>query len=176
MEVTRRADAQALKAFITRKVDRVRLAYGRRSIDLPRQNVFVGTINADATNEYLSDSTGNRRFWPVRIGRVNFDELKAVRDQLFAEAVDLVLKGEPDYIIDDEIQKIAVIEQRKRQSTDPWQDQISEFMADKMERFVTTSDVWLFCLKGSESQLNVTHQRRIAHCLKEIGFVKHVKE
>lgn len=41
MEVARRADVQALKAFLSRTTDRVRLSYARRTTNLPRQSVFV---------------------------------------------------------------------------------------------------------------------------------------
>lgn len=175
MEVNNRADAQALKAFITRKVDRVRLAYGRRSVDLPRQCVFVGTINPDATNEYLNDSTGGRRWWPVLIRQVKFAELAGVRDQLFAEAAELVLKGEATHIIDQEVIGLALEAQRARQTSDPWTAAIGDFITDKSAEFLTTKDIWVYALKGSESNLNVSHQRRIANCLKDLGFIPHVK-
>lgn len=168
-------DANAMKAFITRRVDRVRLAYGRRSVDLPRQCVFIGTINPDATKEYLNDDTGGRRWWPIEIGKVRFSDLEAMRDQLFAEAVDLVMKGEATHIIDHEVLELARSEQRARQTTDPWAGVIQEFMADKTYTYITTKDVWVYALKGSEAQLSVVHQRRIALCLKDLGFVPHVR-
>src|SRR6516165_6595829 len=59
----RRADIEHLKAFLSRQVDRARLAYGRIVSEVPRQCVIVGTTNS---LEYLRDTTGNRRFWPVR--------------------------------------------------------------------------------------------------------------
>lgn len=170
-----RQDANAMKAFITRRIDRVRLAYGRRSVDLPRQCVFIGTINPDATQEYLTDDTGGRRWWPIRVGKVNFGALQKMRDQIFAEAVDLVMKGEATHIIDHEILEIARAEQRARQTTDPWLGVIQESLGDKKYGFITTKDIWVFTLKGSESNLSVVHQRRIASCLKELGFVPLVR-
>jgi len=175
MEAIRRTDAQALKAFITRRVDRVRLAYGKRSVDLPRQCVMVGTINPDATSEYLTDTTGNRRMWPIYIKKVNFAGLQSIREQLFAEAVDLVLGGEDTYIVDREVLQLADEEQKKRLNSDPWETAISEYCTDKVFRFVTTKEVWVFALKGSDSALSNVQQRRIARCLKELGFVPHVK-
>lgn len=175
MEVTRRADAQALKAFISRKVDRFRLAYARRAKDLPRQCVFIGSINPDATNEYLSDSTGNRRFWPVEVRQVDFDGLSAVRDQIFAEAVGIVRSGQATHILDAEVIEVARLEQKERQATDPWTDVIREWLPESGTDIVTTKDVWIHALRGRESELNMHHQKRIAASLKTLGWNNGVK-
>lgn len=176
MEVTKRADAQALKAFITRKVDRFRLAYGRRAVDLPRQCTFVGTINPDATNEYLADSTGNRRFWPVWIRQVDFNGLSAVRDQLFAEAVASVKAGKATHILDKAALVEAAHEQKMRQTSDPWVEAVQEWVAEQKIEFVSTKDVWMYALRGKESELSLAHQRRIAGVLREIGWEQHVRK
>lgn len=175
MEVTKRADANALKAFITRKVDRFRLAYGRRAVDLPRQCTFIGTINPDATNEYLADSTGNRRFWPIWIRQVQFDALSAVREQLFAEAVVAVKQGKATHILNREALIEASNEQRKRQATDPWVEAVNDWIKDQKIDFLTTKDVWVFGLRGKETDLNLAQQRRIAGALRELGWVPEVK-
>jgi len=53
----------AVKAFISRQVDAYRPPYGRVTVEVPRTSVFVGTTNED---EFLTDATGNRRYWPIR--------------------------------------------------------------------------------------------------------------
>ena len=69
-----------LKGFLSRKVDRCRLSYGRRSQDFPRQVVFIGTMNPSGDNSYLRDDTGNRRFWPVSCGKIDIAGLKLVKN------------------------------------------------------------------------------------------------
>ncbi|KKK65803.1 hypothetical protein LCGC14_2970460, partial [marine sediment metagenome] len=67
MECTRRADTQALKSFLTRRTDTVRLAYARTSKDFLRHNIFIGTFNPDTAGSYLKDMTGNRRYLPIAV-------------------------------------------------------------------------------------------------------------
>ena len=53
-----------LKAFLSRQVDRARMAWGHIPAEVPRECVIVGTTNHEV---YLKDTTGNRRYWPVRV-------------------------------------------------------------------------------------------------------------
>lgn len=75
---------EATKAFVTRRVDKFRPPYGRTREDFPRVSVMVGSTNDD---NYLSDPSGNRRYWPVRIKKCDFKAVEKERDQLWAEAV-----------------------------------------------------------------------------------------
>lgn len=85
-----KSEVGAIKAFITSKVDRYRVAYGATVGSFARQCVLVGTTNE---NTYLRDRTGNRRFWPIPVKHViNTEWLIKYRDQLLAEAY--VLYGE----------------------------------------------------------------------------------
>jgi predicted P-loop ATPase len=81
----RRSEIESQKGFISRREDRVRLAYDKRMSTFPRQCLFMGTTNE---YEYLKDDK-NRRFWPIEVtvDSIDTDKLKANMDQIWAEAV-----------------------------------------------------------------------------------------
>ena len=93
----RKIEIETIKNFISKQVDSYRAAYGRRVEDHPRQCIFIGTTNSTA---FLRDDTGNRRFWPVRLGEaapprtVWRDLTQPVIDQLWAEAAARYQDGE----------------------------------------------------------------------------------
>ncbi len=90
MDQLKRTELETTKAFVTRQIDKVRPPYGRRQLELHRQTVFFGTTNRE---EYLKDDTGNRRFNPVVVGRLNFKALIRDRIQLWAEALFIYRNG-----------------------------------------------------------------------------------
>lgn len=86
-----KADVNAIKAFISSRVDRYRAAYAATVEAYARQCVLVGTTNEDT---YLKDRTGNRRWWPVPVRhQINTEWVQRWREQLFAEAFALYLQG-----------------------------------------------------------------------------------
>lgn len=92
----RKAEAETIKLFISKQVDRFRPAYGRRLQEFPRQCIFIGTTNE---TQFLRDTTGNRRFWVVDTPndptRDIWEELTEDTVRLiWAEAVELYKKGE----------------------------------------------------------------------------------
>lgn len=67
-----KADSNRLKQFLGQKTDKYRAPYERREEEHPRHCVFFGTTNDD---EFLRDSTGNRRYWPIEVRKMeNFKE------------------------------------------------------------------------------------------------------
>ena len=66
-------ETQTIKQFLSKTDDIYRAAYGRRTEKYPRRCVFCGTSN---DSEFLKDSTGNRRFWPVDVGEHPASEIR----------------------------------------------------------------------------------------------------
>ncbi len=90
LDSLRRNEMEVTKAFVTRQTDKVRPPYGIRWLESHRQCIFFGTTNK---SEYLKDNSGNRRFNPVKIGKLNFGALVRDRDQLWAEALFIYRNG-----------------------------------------------------------------------------------
>jgi len=61
----KRTEQDALKQFISSQNDIYRASFGRRATPHLRQCIFIGTTNSE--RGYLRDTTGNRRFWPVKV-------------------------------------------------------------------------------------------------------------
>ena len=82
----KKADAEALKQFVTLTHDVVRLPYARETVTLPRRQVIWGTTN-DAV--FLRAQEGNRRFLIVEVAeRLDFDRYTdEYVGQVWAEAV-----------------------------------------------------------------------------------------
>jgi len=58
----RKADIDALKAFLTSQRDDIRLPYRRDYSSFSRRTVFMGSVNE---RQFLVDDTGNRRYWVI---------------------------------------------------------------------------------------------------------------
>ena len=100
--------------------------------------MFAGTTNADA---YLGDETGNRRFWPVKVGAIDLDGLRRDRDQLWAEAVAAYKAGET-WWLDAETERAAAEEQAERRIDDPWETALLAWAAARQSEPVTWRRRW----------------------------------
>lgn len=118
------SQVEVVKSFLTRTHDRFRPPYGRRTVEVPRQCVFLGTTNE---SQYLRDPTGNRRFWPVRCTAINLVELAIDRDQLLAEALAAYQSGVAWHLDADEA-LLATSEQAERQLVTELEQAVSEYL------------------------------------------------
>lgn len=166
MSALDKAEAAALKAFLTRTTERYRPSFGRREVIEPRQCVFIGTTNK-AT--YLRDETGGRRFWPVRVGKIDIDALRRDRQQLFAEAVHLLKSGASWWPDADFERQVIARQQEARFEADAWEDTIRLWLNAQMTR-VTVADVAQRALDLHHARLGTAEQRRIANAMDRIGW------
>jgi len=159
-----RADVEALKAFISRQIERFRPSYGRKEVIEPRQCVFVGSTNKSA---YLKDETGARRFWPVKVGKIDLDALAHDRDQLFAEAVYRYGASE-QWWPDAEFEREHIKPQQDdRFESDAWEQAIAAYIAPLSR--VRVTEVAREALSIETSKIGTAEQRRVAAVLTTLG-------
>lgn len=171
MSAMSKGESNHLKAFITRPVERYRPSYGRKEVIQPRACVFIGTTNKSA---YLRDETGGRRFWPVKVGRIDTDALTRDRDQLFAEAVRAYRDGArwwPDQAF--EAEHIAP-EQEARFEGDAWEETVRSYLVGKNK--VLVGDVAREGLFIETPRLGRADQNRIVAILERLGWQRAAKD
>lgn len=79
----KKTEQDDLKNFITRPTDRFRVPYGTGSKDYRRNTFFCATVN---DREFLSDDTGNRRWWVLYCIAINYKH-NIDMDAIWGEAV-----------------------------------------------------------------------------------------
>lgn len=91
---TRKADVEALKAFLTTRKVTVRKAYARYDLNRPALCSFIGTVNN--TSGIFSDPTGSRRFLTAHILSIDYEgyEKNVDPNQVWAEAMAAYRAGE----------------------------------------------------------------------------------
>ena len=148
-----KGDANSTKSFMSRQHDDVRLSYEKHMAQLPRQCVIYGTTN---NREYLSDPTGNRRFWPMPVKEEPIDSLPIMRAKASIwraayeayvemrsnthESLDLPL------YLTGEAAEIGLSMQetaRKKEVAETWADNAVEWMDGEMtlQSFLAVSDI-----------------------------------
>jgi hypothetical protein len=171
LEGLSRAETSKVKAFASRSVEQARPAYGRFKETRPRQVVFIGTTNED---KYLRDMTGNRRFWPVRVNKIDLSMLERDRDQLFAEATHEEEKAEP-LVLPEELWPVAQTEQQARLEDDPWIDILSDLHPSNLDQVagmvrVPSSFLLEFPLGLEPNRQQQFHAKRLATVMRQLGW------
>ncbi len=158
-------DQNTVKGMLSMRSDRVVLPYAKMASDHPRQCIFFGTINPGESG-YLTDSTGNRRYWPVEVCKADIALIAERRDQIWAEAYKAFQSGE-DWWLSDAEEALAQVQVAERETYDVW----DEILCDKLVGYDTTS------LAAALKAIGVQNERmddkakdRVASCLRRIGF------
>ena len=115
----KKAEVETLRSFLSRQNDIYRAAFGKRATPHLRQCVFFGTTNAESG--YLRDTTGNRRFWPVKTPgtgeKHSWDLTAEIICQIWSEALVYVKQGEKLYL-SAELETLSKAEQREAMESD----------------------------------------------------------
>jgi predicted P-loop ATPase len=193
-----RTKVATMKAFITRQADTFRPPYGKNVVVTQRRSVLAGTLNPRGGG-WLTDDTGNRRWWPVKCG-VNGERegdavisarlatLRADVDMMWAEAVRAYDAGEKWWlesreevqlaqdVQEDRMADNAVVDALQRIVEASWgsAEGISAFPSDQRP----TSRLMQVTMKGAlrrlECMANMSdvqrHTATVAQALVRFGF------
>lgn len=153
LALTRVKDVEAAKSFITRQNDRRRTPYDRRVSDHKRQCIFIGTTNRE---QFLTDKTGNRRWYPVKIKSIGYDlhdqkeQIQADILQAWAEAKALFDKGELAPYADRKMLEEIKTEQSEAVEDDYRVGLIKEYLQDKKR--ICVLEIWKYALDNEHQK------------------------
>jgi hypothetical protein len=178
----RRTETGKLKAFLSREIDKNRMAYDRFSTRTPRSCIFAGTINPESEKGYLLDKE-NTRFWPVVVGptraEMKMDELRRDRDQLWAEAAFYEAQGE-SLNLDLDALEMAKAEQDARKEPNVWAPLLEGLEAQhitpssqypgKNEERILSNHILTGVLKISAATIQTWHYTRLSEAMALLGW------
>jgi hypothetical protein len=168
------ADVDKLKAFLSRTTDRARRVWDRTVTDALRQCVIIATTNLD---QYLRDLTGNRRIWPVKVGRFDVEALQHDRDQLWAEAAAREASG-ASIQLPEELWPVAAEEQSARLTSNPFTEILDQTLrvpygmkGEPMVGKIRTEELWTI-LNIPPGQRTQIHNTNLGGAMKDLGWEK----
>lgn len=162
---------ETTKAFISTASDFYRKPYDRRPTDSPRHCIFIGTTNRET---FLTDKTGNRRWYPVRVdvdGRWLYEheeECKADILQAWAEMKHAFDNGLPlAKPVADAALLSTIKEEQVAAEQDDWREGLIEQYLNGKEK-VCLIEVWQRALYQNRSPYYPEMTRRDACALSTI--------
>lgn len=150
---------QEIKQFVSTQIDKYREPYGKESTAHDRKSVFIATTNE---SEFLKDSTGERRFFPLECSgkRIKLDPKNpaSLTDdyilQVLAEAREAYQAGEKCYINEEDgaIFEYSKKAQEAAKVEDPFEEAILFFLDSKVTEDFHKLDDWQkkYVVQGSK--------------------------
>jgi putative DNA primase/helicase len=172
MDSFNKAAASTAKSFLSSHTDNYRPPFGTKNEKFPRQTVFIGSVNH---TEYLIDSSGNRRYWPVWGHYIDLDWLRAHREQLWAEALFCCRMGKRHWVDkrqDAELLKLIEYEQALREHPDAWEAALFVWM-DKgncKEDAYTSLDILTEVLEFDARSISKQHEMKLSLAMQKLKW------
>lgn len=163
-----RKAVSAIKSFMSTTHDVYRRPYAAEPDSYPRHFIICGTTNQ---SEFLTDSTGNRRFWVINVeNTLDTAAVKDMRDEVWAAVMTLYLGGEPSSL--NEVESAQSAEDTSQyEQHHPWQEKILAYMTRHNQ--CTLSDIMENALGFDTSRLNDKKaQVEVTYILKKLGCIK----
>lgn len=173
-----RRELMSTKAFVTRTHEKWVPKWQEFATTYPRRCVFIGTTNRE---DFLEDTTGNRRWLPVRVTRgLDAEGIARDRDQLWAEAVAMYLvRG----VLFGGAQDRARAQHGEFTANDVWEDALQRWLHEEQldgstpleegDGSFTLIDIAVGALGLMVSQLNRPVEMRLGDALRRLGYEKY---
>lgn len=160
-------DLNHVKSLITSQFDRARGAYGRKPSTVPRQFIFAGTTNE---SDYLEDDE-NRRYWPVRVEKCDTEGLALIRDQLWAEAVQVYRRADEKlWLEDDSIKREAREAQGERRYRGELEDMLEHALHGR-PGWISAAALWrVLNVEDTDTDARVRLRTALGRALKNLQF------
>lgn len=176
LALTKAKEVEAVKSYITKMSDHYRRPFDKRTTDCKRQCIFIGTTNKE---QFLTDKTGNRRFYPLKVNQCGYDLFtheKEIRDdilQCWAEAKAKYATDEMRPFANRELLD-SIREKQQNAVEDDYRDgMVISYLEDKTE--VCIIEIWENVLGNSFSKPTRKESNDIALILQSLGVWERVE-
>lgn len=174
MDSFNKATVSTAKSFLSSHTDNYRPPFGTKNMKYPRQTVLIGSVNH---SEYLTDSSGNRRYWPVWADHVSVPWLKMNREQLWAEALFRCRAGEKHWVDSRKEPELAAIikyEQALREHPDAWEAKIYNWMYEGrvMKDGYSTIEILEGVLEMKSHSINKSHEMKLSNAMQKLEWTR----
>jgi predicted P-loop ATPase len=168
-----RKHAGQVKAFLSQSTDLFRVPYGKATEAFPRRGIIVGSTNRSAG--FLSDDTGNRRFWVIPTTRtesspIDTPQLMVERDAIWSAAVHAYRAKEPNYLP----AELATIVSRENETyliDSPWLPAVQEWLAKlTLGDTITTERILSQAVQKPIERQTRADQMAVADILRSLGY------
>lgn len=162
-----------VKEIITKNKIDIRRPYGKNVEELPRRSSFIGSVN---DSEFLTDTTGNRRFLPFTVSSIDYKQ-EIDYPQLYAQLKHLYKSGFKYWFDGIEIDTINK-RNEKYVSKSPIEEAIIDVFAlpenrlESQERMSSTQIVKYLQDEGYKFNLDSTSTIQVGKTMNKLKFDK----
>ncbi|HGJ5854918.1 VapE domain-containing protein [Arsenophonus nasoniae] len=166
-------ELESIKAFVTRTHEKWIPKFKEFATQFPRRSLSIGTTNED---EFLGDKTGNRRWLPVEVGKMDVEGIKKDVIQFWAEARELFNATGIQF---QEAEQLANQVHEKYFIKDAWQEIIERWLDEpdlmtgqkpRARQFLRTADILREALNLEPKNISRREQMRIGNVLQNCGY------
>ncbi|WP_013320987.1 VapE domain-containing protein [Gloeothece verrucosa] len=171
--MNRRSQSE-IRQWLTVLRDNFRKPYAAETKVHHRPCIFGATVNE---YEFLSDRTGDRRFWVIPInaenlpnGTIDYEMLEKERDGIWASAVDAYLNREPWWPADPQLKKQINDLNEQFRTYDEWQTKIIQWLNNNYVDWITSGEILERVFNLSPDKHDRASQQRVTEVLTRLKW------